>query len=231
MKIKSMIAAIAAGALAVSALTVSAFAEKKVTNGNDGNQMTYNVNKDDEKWGQIKGAKFTITPADGWTETGFGGCLAYQGKGISWTNFEINISGEGTPNAEKNQVNVEKTGDNTFVCSYESDTPWFQDIVNAEETWGQVIIQNWWGAEMAVDNVEFIYAEAPAAEATTEAPAATTTEEKKDDKATTTTSGSKSNATSGNKTDGAKTGDAGVGIAVAALSLAGAAAVVARKKH
>ncbi len=223
MKIKSMFAALAASAIAITALAVPAFAEKKVTNGNDGDQMTYNVNKDDEKWGQIKGIKFTITPADGWTETGFGACVAYQGLDIAWQDFEINISGAGTAN-DKNKINFEKTGDNTFAFTLDTDEAWFKDIVDKDKTWAQVIIQNWWGAEIAVDNVEFIYAEAPA-ETTTEAPATTTAADTT--KAGTTTTAAKS----ATKTDSTKTGDAGVGIVVAAMGLAAAAAFASRKKH
>lgn len=230
MKIKSMIAALAASAIAVSALAVTAFAEKKVTNGNDGDQMTYNVNQTDEKWGQIKGIKFTITPADGWTSTGFGAGVAYQGKGLSWTDWEINISGEGVADPAKNEIEFEKTGDNTFAFTLDTDTEWFKDIVDAEETWGQVCIQNWWGAEIAVDNVEFIYGEAPAAaETTTEAPADTTTAAATTTKAAAAVTTTKAADTK--KTDSAKTGDAGVGVAVAALGLAAAAAFTARKKH
>lgn len=224
MKIKSMIAALAASAIAITALAVPAFAEKKVTNGNDGDQMTYNVNQDDAKWGQIKGIKFTITPADGWTKTGFGAGVAYQGKDIKWTDYEINISGEGVANPE-NEVSFEKTGDNTFAFTLDTDEPWFKDIVDADKTWAQVIIQNWWGAEIAVDNVEFIYAEAPA-ETTTEAPATTTAADTTAAPTTTTTA-----AKSATKTDSTKTGDAGVGIVVAAMGLAAAAAFASRKKH
>ncbi|MBR4200892.1 MAG: NPXTG-anchored protein, partial [Oscillospiraceae bacterium] len=152
----------------------------------------------------------------------FGGAFGIQSKENSWNTKQWCVNEE-----NEDKVVATKIDDNTYEVT------WELSIAAADDEYLHAVWQNYDKGASKLKSVTLVgldeVSEAPAD--TTAAPAATTTEEKKDDKATTTTSGSKTNATSGNKTDGAKTGDAGVGIAVAALSLAGAAAVVARKKH
>ncbi|GEM_PF-2223634 len=239
MKIKSMIAAVAASAIAVAAMAVPASAA--ITNPNDKEQITYALNETDEKWATIQGVKVTITAADGWTSSGFGGGIVFQGLNHDWNSGskEFNVSGEGTPDPEKDKLNSTKTGDNTFVMTYDNGSAIFADIKGEEKAWAQLCIQSWWGADITIDNIEYIYdanaaADDQPAETTTAAAddtaATTTAEAKADDKKTTTTAAdTKKKDTS--TTTATKTGDAGVGVVVAGLTLAGAAALIARKKH
>ena len=236
MKIKSMIAAVAASAIALSAMAVSASAA--ITNPNDKEQITYALNETDEKWATIQGVKVTITAADGWTSSGFGGGVVFQGLNHDWNSGskEFNVSGEGVPDPEKDKLNSTKTGDNTFVMTYDNGSAIFADIKGEEKAWAQLCIQSWWGADITIDNIEYIYdanaaADDQPAETTTAAAddTAATTTAKADDKKTTTTA--KADDKKNSSTTATKTGDAGVGVVVAGLTLAGAAAFIARKKH
>lgn len=244
MKIKSMIAALAASALAVCAMSLSASA--KVANPNNDKGDTYQVaiNETVDNYYELQGCKVTLKMADGWEKTGAGGGVCFQGEGRSWDDGvkEFGVSGEGVDCKNISGITIGAEGDNTVYVVYDNGSAMFENCKDNEKAWAQLAVQGWWGADFTVENVEYFYVgdavptvpQKEPAPAETEAPA-TTAEDKKDDTASTTTkdNGKKTDSAkgSGTSTDAAKTGDAGVGVAIAALSLAGAAAFVARRKH
>lgn len=228
MKIKSMFAALAAGAIAVSALAVSAFAIPIANhNSDDGDKYVYSV-KDNLpegcKLSDVFGAKVVISGVN--QETGAGGGFIFNSNTANWSQKEWG-------NEDSKKPIIYNYTDFTMT-RLETESP-FADT----DEYAQVCIAQWdnWGDAVTVDSVTLLDKDgneltAKAAETTTEAPADTTTAA-----AATTTSAkagaavTTTKADSTKKADSAKTGDAGVGVAVAALGLAAAAAFTARKKH
>ena len=154
MKMTKLFAGIAACAVSVSALAVTSFAA--ITNPNDGTQMTYNFDASvtDPAWnGGISGAVVTMTLADGWTETGAGGSITFQGDGVEWSDGskEFGVSGEGADakNIEGMTVSVEG---NVLTATYDFGGAIFTESA----TWAQCIIQHYWGADLTVDNVQYV---------------------------------------------------------------------------
>jgi hypothetical protein len=227
MKIKSMFAALAAGAIAVSALAVSAFAIPIANhNSDDGDKYVYSV-KDNLpegcKLSDVFGAKVVISGVN--QETGAGGGFVFNSNTANWSQKEWGNEGSNKP--------IIYNYTDFTMTRLETESP-FADT----DEYAQVCIAQWdnWGDAVTVDSVTLLDKDgneltAKAAETTTEAPAdttaaAATTTSAKAGAAVTTTK-----AADTKKADSAKTGDAGVGVAVAALGLAAAAAFTARKKH
>ncbi len=151
MKLTRIFAGVAAVAVATCAMAITSFAA--VTNDNNGgNGYMVDLSTVENAFGGIRGAVVTMTLADGWTETGAGGGIVFQGDGVSWDDGskEFNISGEGTANVE-DVVNSTVSG-STLTCTYD-----FGGVIFAETaTWGQLIVQSWWGADVTVDDIKYI---------------------------------------------------------------------------
>jgi len=222
MKMKAILASLGACAIAVSAMALSASAAIKNANGDD--EKTYKTDLAGKDLENVCGLKATITMADGWNESGAGGGIIFNSgdkdeKG-SWQQYEWGITGDGTD--AKNTENVTISGsDGKFTITYLGANAGLK----SDDKWDEAVVSYWWGADFTVDSLVALdkdgneigaagNTDTSDSNATTKAPATTT----KAAGATTAASG-------------AKTGDAGVGVAVGALVLAGAAAVVARKKH
>ncbi len=239
MKMRNVLASVAACAIAVSAMAIPAFAEKTITNAND--DPNYAVDVQSLDMTKITGIKAEITAADGWNESGLGGCLAFNAdnkKGSGWNQFEWGINGEGADAKNTAGVTIEGS-DGKFTITYQGDQAYFAE----GDDWDSIVVAAWWGSDFAVDSLVQLdkdgkvdgaaaaddKTEDSKADEKTDAPETDSKAEeskadekqedtKKDDTKTTGTQPS------------SKTGDAGVGAAVAGLALAGAAAVVARKR-
>ena len=222
MKIKSMFAALAAGAIAVSALAVSAFAgEIAIANGTEADGKYAYAVLDHLPAGRtvtdVYGAEVKISGVD--TTKGAGGGIIFQSDSAGWNQKEWGNEGSDKP----------------YTYNYTDFTFKRVDEASpfaASDTWASIVISEWdgWGDPITVESVKLLDKdgnELTAAEETTAAEATTTAAETTKAAAAVTTTTSKDTK----KSDSTKTGDAGVGIAVAALGLAGAAAFVSRKKH
>ena len=181
MKMRRILAGLAAAAVACAATAISASAA--VTNANSEGSYVVSLN-DQENWGAIKGVVVTITVADDLeTKGGAGGAVVIQGTGRAWAagSKEFGISGTGTA-TDKDQTSAKMNG-KVATLTYDAGSAIFADALSDEKAWGQLCIQSYWGADFSVDNVQYLYAEntsasttEPAADSTTEAPADTTTE-------------------------------------------------------
>lgn len=227
MKMKSILASVGACAIAVSAMAFSASAEKVITNANkEGN---YEVECKELPVEQIVGIEAQITMVDGWEATGAGGGIVFNGKNCSWKQFEWGISGEGVDC--KNTAGVTISGSNgKFTITYMgTESPFV-----ADEDWSNLDICAWWGSDFAVDSLIPLDKDGKEVKAGGTASNETTAANTTAANTTTTTTAKTTPAAGGTTTTaagGTKTGDAGVGLAVAGVTLAGAAAFVARKKH
>lgn len=229
MKIKSMIAALAASAIAVSAMAVTASA--KITNPqNDDENTKYIVDvmaslPEGCSVTDVYGAQFTFEGYD--AEQGTGGGFVWNSNSQSWNQKEWGNDGS-------NKAII--YGDDLVVKRLE-DAPVFA----ATDEYAQVAIAQWdgWGVDITItdfkllgqDGNELQAKEAPTQTTAPEGDNNSTAETTTTKKTNATSSGSSSSSSSSSSTSSTKTGDAGVGIAVAALSLAGAAAFATRKKH
>ncbi|MCQ2407901.1 MAG: NPXTG-anchored protein [Oscillospiraceae bacterium] len=243
MKIKSVIAAVAASAIAViAAAPMSASA-------------------DAAKLKEITGITFYITCPTAATADAEGALPWYGGA------FGVNSDSTGWSTVQW-AVNEDPLGDGKVAAEKIDDThykvTWTDKLFTGEETWAQAVYQSYGPADTKLEkvtlegvNVDITEIDAPDAkgataylfgdsqdgnwhgvfndeaeptEGTTTTAAGenngTTTAAASGNKTTTAASGSK-----GNTTTATKTGDAGVGVVVAGLTLAGAAALIARKKH
>ncbi len=220
MKIKSVIAAVAASAIACSAMALSAAAEVFSKTGNEGDAI-YTVPVDGVDVSKINKIVVEVSCDHNKLE----GTIGYND-----TTAESKWTKHGTDGTEK------------FVCSAEAGAitgTWELDNIEGEIADSKIEVQFTWiepdGDNKGTGKIESVklydkdgnelkpnMPETTTTEATTTTQATTTAkkDDKKDDKKSSTSSSS-----------GAKTGDAGVGVAVAALSLAGAAAIATRKKH
>ena len=247
MKIKSVLAAVAASAIAVlAAAPMSASA-------------------DAAKLKEITGITFYISCPTAATANAEGGLPWYGGA------FGVNSDSTGWKTTQW-AVNEDPLGDGKVAAEKIDDThykvTWTETLFTGEETWAQAVYQNYGPADTKLEkvtlegaNVDITELDVPAdnkgatayllgdsqdgnwhgvfndaaapADGTTTAvaddTAATTTAKADDKKTTTTAADTKKKDTS--TTTATKTGDAGVGVVVAGLTLAGAAAFIARKKH
>lgn len=223
MKMKSLLASIAACAIAASAMAVTASA--KVLNpasgddkymfpivADEGNNLPEGV-----KLSDIFGFSCKLDKTAGEGETCVG-AFCWQSDSNNWDQHEFCQEG-----GDKD-VFVGSDGTVKFVSS--------SALFAADDTWGKAFVAEWsWEGDNQIDfNVsDFKLLDKDgnvlgAAAETTSAPAA-------GDGATTTTSTATSAAaTTTTAAPGAAAGDAGVAVAVAGIALAGAAAFVARKK-
>ncbi|MBQ8922773.1 MAG: NPXTG-anchored protein [Oscillospiraceae bacterium] len=219
MKVKSILASLGACAIALSAMAISASAAITNENG-DGN---YKVDfADDANKLSAYGLKATITMADGWESSGAGGGIIANADGVGWKQYEWGITGEGTD--AKNVSGVTISGaDGKFTITMDNGAALFADT----DTYTEGFVSAWWGADFTVDSLVLLDQNGNEFGAGSD-----NTDNNGGDN--TTAPANNTTAPAANNTTaaaGAKTGDAGVSVAVGALALAGAAAVVTRKKH
>lgn len=225
MKIKSVLASVAACAIAVSAMAISAAAE--VTNGNatgdDGKKFwMYDVKENASDITQVYGFELKITAANPELPDGMGGGLGMNSNSFGWKSVEWGNPGSGK--------DVEFDAEN-WTVKYVADKAFA-----ADDEYAQVWLQNWWGSELTVDSVKLLDQNGNEIGGAAQDPEETTAPEEtqaptEETKAADDNADSKADDTTGKQDQpGTKTGDAGVAVAVAGLSLAGAAAFVARKR-
>lgn len=230
MKMRNVLASVAACAIAVSAMSVAASA--KVLNAAEGDdKYCMDITAPNGKtFGDIYGFEVTIsgTPAEGQSNVG---AVCWQSTSTKWTQKEFSLTeGEKDIDIKDNKI------------TYVSDAALFKD----SDEFAQVFVAQWtWDganqADFTVEGVKLLDKdgkELGAAEEKTEDSKADekTDAPETDSKAEESKADEKQEETKKDdtKTTGtqpsSKTGDAGVGAAVAGLALAGAAAVVARKR-
>ena len=219
MKISKILASVSVCALAASAMAISAFAE--VTNGNtigDDGKKFYSVDvMADYDVTAIYGVTFDLTWTDG--GKGCGGGVGFNSESTGWKSIEY-----GNEGSDKALI-LDANGDFTYT----SENP----IFAASDTYAQIWVQNWWGAEVTFENITVLGKDGkPLAKKgadDSKGDDTKTDDTKKDDtkKDDAKTDNTKKDNT---KKDAAKTGDAGVGLALAGLTIAGAAAFVTKKR-
>ena len=220
MKLKNMVAGIAACAIAVSGLAVTASA--KITNATESNG-SYKLDiklPEGRTFADIYGFEATFegtVQAEGESNVG---AICWQSTSVNWTQEEFSQKGASDPKpitiSDDNTVKVLKS-EPLFASSDE-----YAQAFVAQWTWDDDKQIDFSVTSLKVldkDGNELGAAETTAAATTTTKAATTTTKAGATTKAGTTTAAS------------SKTGDAGVGVAVAGLSLAAVAAFAARKKH
>ena len=230
MKISKILASVSACALAASAMAISAFAE--VTNGNtigDDGKKFYSVDvMADYDVTAIYGVTFDLTWTDG--GKGCGGGVGFNSESTGWKSIEY-----GNEGSDKALI-LDANGDFTYT----SESP----IFAASDTYAQIWVQNWWGAEVSFENITVLGKDGkPLAK---KGAGGSKGDDSKTDGSKTDGSKTDGTKTDGTKTDNtkkddtkkddtkkdaAKTGDAGVGLALAGLTIAGAAAFVSKKRN
>ena len=171
MKLKKIVAAIAAAAVAVSAMAINAFAIKDYPDG-----YTLDLIADGYDVTAVYGFEFKIS---GDIDSGVGGGVGFNSASTGWESHEWG-------NDDANKEIKASNG----VVSVVKDAPVFQesDVTDPSNPYAQVWMQQWWGSDITVDSVTILgkdgvvlaSANAPAEEATTEeaaAPAEETAEE------------------------------------------------------
>ena len=229
MKMTKILASVSACALAASAMAISAFAE--VTNGNtkdDSGKLFYTMDAmADYDVTAIYGVTFDLTWTDG--GQGCGGGVGFNSESTGWKSIEY-----GNEGSDKALI-LDANGDFTYT----SENP----IFAASDTFAQIWVMHWWGAEVTVENITVLGKDGkPLAKKGADDSKGDDTKKddtkkddtKKDDtkKDDTKKDDAKTDNTKKDDTkkDAAKTGDVGVGLALAGLTIAGAAAFVTKKR-
>ena len=242
MKIKSMFAAVAASALALSAMSLTAFAA-------EGDPVWYGgkVGVNSATTGWADRVEWTIDYGQSKLDN-----VTKNDAGQYVVRAENPFSEEFKADENYVQAWIQNWGPDDFklVSVYFEGLDYnypMEKMVDGDKNYTAYLVGGTKAdpniGEKTVDDAKKVTAivwtfEAPsaegtkAAEGTTTAAAddtAATTTAKADDKKTTTTA--KADDKKNSSTTATKTGDAGVGVVVAGLTLAGAAAFIARKKH
>lgn len=213
MKMRKLLACVATCAIAASALGISCFAA--ITNATNEGKYIVDVTKilpEGCKLEDVYGAEFKFSGYD--EKAGTGGGFVFSTKSNNWNQIEW-----GNEDAKKP---ISFKADDLTVRRMET-TPFF----NESEEYNQIAIVQWdgWGVDITIDSIVLLDKDGNALKAaapaeTTAAPAVTTAAPA----ATTAAPAAKTESTS------AKTGVEGVAAVAAVLAVAGAAAVISRKK-
>ena len=157
MKFTKTLASVAAAALAVSALSVSSFADWKGANG-DGN-LVFNVADilpEDVNIADVYGVSVVFTDASAAVlAEGAGGGFIFSTASNNWNQLQW-CNGCGEDEAHDIQLDAEK---NTITRM--ETAPFFtaEDISGEEGTYGQIALSEWWGGDIAYSSVEFLGAD------------------------------------------------------------------------
>lgn len=178
----------------------------------------------------VKVVKFTFTIDD---SDGFGGGVMLNSSANEWDQRDPDWYW-GNPDAEdadKRGLAAEGSDGNYTLTFTVPDNYGFGEP-EEEGYWAQVALQQWWGADMTVTNVEINPGEAPAADPEPESQDEAPSQDETPSQAPapdTTPAPSGDGAGNGNGGDAAEAG-AAAGIALAGLAVAGAALVATKRK-
>lgn len=142
MKLKKIIAGIAAAAVAVSMTAVNAFAA--ITNANapdDSGIYFYEFNPSQYDLTAVYGFKAQLS-GDYIGETGCGGAMVFNSASHNWNQHEWGNEGSGK------EVTTTEDGVLTLLLS----SPAF----TADDQWAQCAIQQFWGGDFAVDSITLL---------------------------------------------------------------------------
>lgn len=142
MKLKKIIAGIAAAAVAVSMTAVNAFAA--ITNANDPDgQGFYVVAVDMSKYDATAVYGFSAKLSGDYIgETGAGGAMVFNSASDNWNQHEWGNEGSGK------EVTTTEDGVLTLLLS----SPAF----TASDQWAQCVVQQYWGGDFAVDSITLL---------------------------------------------------------------------------
>ncbi|MBS7397599.1 MAG: hypothetical protein KIG32_04175 [Ruminiclostridium sp.] len=158
MKFTKTLASVAAAALAVSALSVSSFADWKGANG-DGN-LVFNVADilpEDVNIADVYGVSVVFTDASAAVlAEGAGGGFIFSTASNNWNQLQW-CNGCGEDEAHDIQLDTEKNS----ITRMET-APFFtaEDISGEEGTYGQIALSQWWGGDIAYSTINFLGADA-----------------------------------------------------------------------
>ena len=154
MKFTKTLASVAAAALAVSALSVSSFADWKGANG-DGN-LVFNVADilpEDVNIADVYGVSVVFTDASAAVlAEGAGGGFIFSTASNNWNQLQW-CNGCGEDEAHDIQLDTEKNS----ITRMET-APFFtaEDISGEEGTYGQIALSEWWGGDIAYSTIDFL---------------------------------------------------------------------------
>ena len=160
MKFTKTLASVAAAALAVSALSVSSFADWKGANG-DGN-LVFNVADilpEDVNIADVYGVSVVFTDASAAVlAEGAGGGFIFSTASNNWNQLQWC---NGCDTSEKpEEHNIQLDTEKNSITRMET-APFFtaEDISGEEGTYGQIALSEWWGGDIAYSSVEFLGAD------------------------------------------------------------------------
>ena len=161
MKFTKTLASVAAAALAVSALSVSSFADWKGANG-DGN-LVFNVADilpEDVNIADVYGVSVVFTDASAAVlAEGAGGGFIFSTASNNWNQLQWC---NGCDTSEKpEEHNIQLDTEKNSITRMET-APFFtaEDISGEEGTYGQIALSQWWGGDIAYSTINFLGADA-----------------------------------------------------------------------
>lgn len=223
MSIKKILAAAAASVVAVSAMSVAAFAGIANATDSNGNYLVdliaegYTVT-------DVYGVTFTIS--GDYAETGVGGGVGFNSPSTGWAQHEWGNDGAGKE--------ITLTADNKVTLL--GDAPVFAETdTTAADPYAQVWISQWWGNDATVEKVEVLGKDGVVLEATAPAPEDSTPEESTPEESTPEESKpeeSKPEETSSEPAapNNVDTGVEGVAAVLGVAAVAAGALIVAKKR-
>ena len=157
MKFTKTLASVAAAALAVSALSVSSFADWKGANG-DGN-LVFNVADilpEDVNIADVYGVSIVFTDASAAVlAEGAGGGFIFSTASNNWNQLQWC---NGCDTSEKpEEHNIQLDTEKNSITRMET-APFFtaEDISGEEGTYGQIALSEWWGGDIAYSTIDFL---------------------------------------------------------------------------
>ncbi|MBR6107913.1 MAG: NPXTG-anchored protein [Oscillospiraceae bacterium] len=230
MKVKSILASLGACAIAMSAMALSASAA--ITNANSGENYLFPIVADEGnnlpegcKLSDVYGFEAKFDKVAGENENCVG-AFCWQSDSNNWAQHEF----------------CQEGGDKDVFIGSDGTVKWVSSeaLFQDGDTWGKAFVAEWnWDkpdADPPVEDNQIDFSVVSFKLLDKDGNVLGAAPADGNETTTTTTKangGTTTKAANGGKTatTGAKTGDAGVGVAVGLLGLAGAAAVVSRKKH
>ena len=259
MKISKIFAGMSALAIA-AATAIPAFAEKTFVDQTgldyvtvDGSNYKINLGASPYETTTVSSVKLTFTVED--ESQGFGGAFVLNSKGSGWDQRQPDWEW-GNPDADKTIVAEGSDGNYTVTFNFDPQAQEYWGDPSAEGYYAEVCCCSWWGADITVTGVEITgdlkpedasSAAEDASSAAEDASSAADSASSAADSASSAADSSKAATTNNNGKSGTTTTTATssaaaasdntnqatgttAGIALAGLALAGAVAVVAKRK-
>jgi hypothetical protein len=259
MKISKIFAGMSALAIA-AATAIPAFAEKTFVDQTgldyvtvDGSNYKVNLAASPYETTTVSSVKLTFTVED--ESAGFGGAFVLNSKGSGWDQRQPDWEW-GNPDADKTIVAEGSDGNYTVTFNFDPQAQEYWGDPSAEGYYAEVCCCSWWGADITVTGVEITgdlkpedasSAAEDASSAAEDASSAADSASSAADSASSAADSSKAATTNNNGKSGTTTTTATssaaaasdntnqatgttAGIALAGLALAGAVAVVAKRK-